>query len=402
MPVIIVIFAVAVVIVANAWGVQAALICGLVGVIVALLRSGRSGARNPGAPEQTDSPAFEAPRVEPQAVLDALPMGALIVGADRTIVMANADARTLFGLEALAGQPAAVLRAPRLLDGIEATFADRQPQTFDLRLTRQDDLFLVAQINRIAEGAGDDLLIVLRDETAIRQAADLHRDFVANASHELKTPLAAASGLIETLLGPARNDPAATERFLGLLSDQTVRMHRLVEDLLSLNRIELNERVAPNTAVALGPIVDEAVAALEPVATAEGISLDVERVEPTPEVLADRGEIGQLVRNLIENAIKHGGTGGKVHVRVGFSDPARKGMVGVSVQDNGPGIAKEDLPRLTERFYRVNTRRSREKGGTGLGLAICKHIVARHRGQLEISSEVGQGSIFTAWLPTPE
>ena len=400
MPAKFVIFVVCAVCVAAAlWDVNSVvsvLVGGLAGAAMTRLWSDSPGHASDETRDRT-APDSAAPAPDTQHVLDALQMAALIVRADRSIVMANTEAHRLFGLNALAGQPVAVLRAPPLLDGINAALSHGQSRSLDLTLSRAGDLHLVAQINPMGTDVGD-LLIVLTDETTIRDAAAIHRDFVANASHELKTPLAASSGIIETLLGPARGDEAATERFLGLLADQTVRMHRLVEDLLSLNRIELNERVAPDTAVPLGPIADEAIAALEPVAVARDITLEVERAEPTPVVRADPGEIGQLIRNLIENAIKHGGAGGRIEIDVGLRDPARPGMAGVSVRDHGPGIAKEDLPRLTERFYRVNTRTSRQKGGTGLGLAICKHIVARHRGRLEIDSEIDRGTCFTVWL----
>jgi len=347
-------------------------------------------------------PAPQPAILQPAAVreiIEALPFGIMIVGPDRAIVRANARAAEVFSVREIEGQPVATLRARRLLDRIDTALVDRSPGTLDFTLSRGGDAFLKAHIRPLQGGS---VLVALEDETKARRAGDLYRDFVANASHELKTPLAAISGIIETLLGHAKDDPGATARFLELLSTQTVRMTRLVEDLLSLNRIELNERVAPDQPQDLITIVGETVDALRPIAEAEGVELAADLPAQAPKVLGDRDELSQAIANLIDNAIKYGGEGTRVDVRAAEPKPELRGMIGVEVIDQGPGIAREHIPRLTERFYRVNIRRSREKGGTGLGLAIVKHIVSRHRGRLEIESTLGQGSCFRLWFPVSE
>lgn len=334
-----------------------------------------------------------------QDILDALPFGVLIVESDQQIEKSNPVIAQMFGLSGLTGQPVASLRARRLLDLIEETGAGGVGGTLEFSLSRSGDSFLHAYVRPIGSGDERRVLVAIVDETRSHRAQELHRDFVANASHELKTPLAAVSGIIETLLGPARSDPAATERFLGILTTQTVRMTRLVEDLLSLNRIELNERVKPNQPHDVLTGVAEVVDVLGPIAETASVKLAFQPGPERVEVLADRDEMGQLFRNLIENAIKYCGAGSNVRIFCRLDAPDHPDMIGITVEDDGPGIAREDVPRLTERFYRVNIKTSREKGGTGLGLAICKHIVSRHRGRLEIDSLLGRGSRFTVWLP---
>jgi two-component system phosphate regulon sensor histidine kinase PhoR len=230
----------------------------------------------------------------------------------------------------------------------------------------------------------------------------MRADFVANASHELRTPLASLIGFIETLRGPAADDPPAQQRFLGIMAEQAERMNRLIDDLLSLSRIELTEHQPPNERVDVADVTRRIAAAFEPRVLAREVQLDLDLAEDLPPVLADEDQLEQVLQNLIDNAVKYGGAGGRVRVVAALAQPgrwpSRPGVV-VSVSDTGPGIAKEHVPRLTERFYRVDKGRSRTAGGTGLGLAIVKHIVNRHRGQLAIDSEEGRGSMFSVWLP---
>ncbi|MEL6479901.1 MAG: ATP-binding protein, partial [Pseudomonadota bacterium] len=304
------------------------------------------------------------------------------------------------------------LRAPRLLETIEEVILRREPMEVEIALRRAKTLHLCCHV--VSLGAETRLpggverpavLVAIEDRTQARHAEDLHRDFVANASHELKTPLAAVSGLIETLLGHAREDAAAQERFLPMMAAQTERMRHLVEDLLSLNRIELNERRHPSEPQPIRRIVGEVVEALRPLAESTGArilmpdALGLAANSGEIEVAGAREELAQVFVNLIENALKYGQDDGTVtlHWRMGEGEQA--GMCGITVEDDGPGIAREHLPRLTERFYRVSVSRSRERGGTGLGLAIVKHILNRHRGRLEIDSAPGEGSRFTVWLP---
>jgi two-component system phosphate regulon sensor histidine kinase PhoR len=225
----------------------------------------------------------------------------------------------------------------------------------------------------------------------------MRADFVANASHELRTPLAAVAGFIDTLRGHAKDDEAARENFLQIMGVQTARMSRLIDDLLSLTRIELNEHVPPQGRVGLEGVVREAVAALEPLARPDGIGIAIDAQPGLPPITGDRDELIQLFQNLIHNAIKYGREGGHVWVMVGFAEP--EDQLFVAVKDDGEGIPPQAVPRLTERFYRVDVKRSRERGGTGLGLAIVKHIVSRHQGRLTIESKLGEGSTFTVFLP---
>jgi two-component system phosphate regulon sensor histidine kinase PhoR len=220
-------------------------------------------------------------------------------------------------------------------------------------------------------------------------------DFVANASHELRTPLASLSGFIETLQGPAKDDPGAREKFLGIMGEQAKRMARLIDDLMSLSRIELSLHLQPQMVIDLAGVVAIACDMLMPLAKEKGVTLEIKREAPRLDVRGDRDELIRVFENLIENALKYGAPGKKVEVTL----RAEADEALVSVRDFGPGIASEHLPRLTERFYRVDTERSRAQGGTGLGLALVKHILARHRGRLIVTSEPGEGAMFTARIP---
>jgi two-component system phosphate regulon sensor histidine kinase PhoR len=239
-----------------------------------------------------------------------------------------------------------------------------------------------------------------RDQTPLRRVEEMRADFVANASHELRTPLAALSGFIDTLIGPARNDEAARTRFLGIMQTQATRMARLIDDLLSLSRIELAAHLHPQTPVDLGKIVRQVADGLESLAKERNVAIAVEALPAPVMIPGDRDELFRLFENLIENALKYGATGGKV--QVSFAQAAGhdgQPEMRVAVRDFGPGIAPEHLPRLTERFYRVDVGESRAQGGTGLGLSLVKHILNRHRGRLLIESVPGHGATFTACFP---
>jgi two-component system, OmpR family, phosphate regulon sensor histidine kinase PhoR len=238
---------------------------------------------------------------------------------------------------------------------------------------------------------------VLRDVTQRHRVEQMRVDFVANASHELRTPLASLLGFVETLQGPARNDAAAREKFLDIMRSQANRMSRLIDDLLSLSRIELNAHVQPDKPVELAHVVGHVADTLGPLAHDRGVALSIDKRVPQLEVRGERDELIRVFENLVENAIKYGASGGKVEVTLdSVPKPQGKGREAVvTVRDYGPGIEAEHVPRLTERFYRVDAAKSREKGGTGLGLAIVKHIVARHRGRLGIESVPGEGTVFS-------
>ncbi len=330
-----------------------------------------------------------------EIILDRLPDPLLVLGADRTIRRANAAARLAFG-----GEIQAVLRHPVLRAALDRAFTQGTPQIADLSLKvpvpREVQAAVLVLDPPLADGGY--AIAVLSDRTRERAVERMRADFVANVSHELRTPLASLIGFIDTLRGPAADDRPAQQRFLGIMAEQAQRMNRLIDDLLSLSRIELTEHQAPSGSVDLAALIARLAAAFEP----RSVRLEV-TVSPTlPEAAADADQIEQVLHNLVENAMKYGGPGGTVRLSASAAEagrwPSRPGIV-LAVSDDGPGIAREHIPRLTERFYRIDKGRSRNAGGTGLGLAIVKHIVNRHRGQLVIDSEEGKGATFSVWLP---
>jgi two-component system phosphate regulon sensor histidine kinase PhoR len=243
------------------------------------------------------------------------------------------------------------------------------------------------------------LLLVFHDLTPLRRVEEMRADFVANASHELRTPLAALSGFIDTLLGPARDDAAARERFLAIMKTQAARMARLIDDLLSLSRIELSEHLHPDRPVDLVLVVRQVIDGLQTLAVDRGVAIAVALPAEPMIVLGDRDELTRVFENLVENALKYGASGKMVDVSFATATGPAGPEALVAVRDYGPGIPAEHLPRLTERFYRVDVTQSRAEGGTGLGLALVKHILNRHRGRIVIESEIGKGATFTARLP---
>jgi two-component system phosphate regulon sensor histidine kinase PhoR len=344
-----------------------------------------------------------------EAIVETLPDPLIVLAPDRSILRANAAARAVYGSELLA-----VLRHPELRGAIDRTLAKGTPQTADLVLPVPVEQEVHATVFALgvpnqpdgqhgAEAGGPRIAAVLSDRTRERALERMRADFVANASHELRTPLASLIGFIDTLRGPAADDPPAQARFLQIMADQAKRMNRLIDDLLSLSRIELIEHQPPNGRVALPDLVRWVAAAFEPQVTARRQDLQVTVAAELPPVPGDEDQLAQVLHNLLENAVKYGRDGGTLRLTAsvvppGGRWPARPGVT-LAVSDDGQGIAPEHLPRLTERFYRVDRGRSRAVGGTGLGLAIVKHIVNRHRGQLAIESREGEGSTFTVWLP---
>ncbi len=343
-----------------------------------------------------------------ESIVDALPYAIVLVDADEHIVRANAAARAMFGA-GLEGKPfVAYLRDPGVLDALEAAHAGTHPETVDVRLAGSVERALRVRVVPLprATGARPAALLAIADVTTVQQAERMRRDFVANVSHELRTPLATLAGFIETLQGPARDDAGARDRFLSIMGTQAARMTRIVKDLLSLSKIEEVEHTPPSDRVDAGRVLAGTLDALGLAAKEKGTTLAVEIAPDLPPVAGDGDQLAQVFQNLVDNAIKYGRAGGTVRVvaRVarelprGFAARAR-GYVEVRVADDGEGVAREHLPRLTERFYRVDAGRSRDMGGTGLGLAIVKHIVNRHRGTLDIDSEIGKGTTFAVYLP---
>ena len=338
-----------------------------------------------------------------QVLFDALPDPLVTLDGHARLVYANAAARKLLsrraGLEDLSGRDlSAVIRQPAILEAVADVLSGRPMHTIEFTFADHVDQTFEARVEPIhTESSGDDdaqALILMRDMTALRRGEKMRADFVANVSHELRTPLTSVVGFIETLRGPARGDIDAQDRFLDLMEGQSNRMTRIVNDLLSLSRIEMNEHTAPSDDVPLRQIIATVADLLAPQANDRDvvIELDLDALEGT--VIGHPDELTQLFQNLIENAIKYGGRGSTVRV----SAKVVENIASISVIDEGEGIPREHIPRLTERFYRVDTARSREMGGTGLGLAIVKHIANRHRGELTIQSEPGVGSTFTVTL----
>ena len=331
------------------------------------------------------------------ALLEALPQAALVVARDSKVSMANSQAMALFG-PALQGRHYGIsLRQPELLAALEdALFRNmRASLRLDLRQGDQEGRFAIT-VSPLPMGA----VCVFDDVSPQTQADQMRRDFVANVSHELRTPLTALQGFIETLLGPAKEDSIARIRFLTTMAQEAERMNRLVGDLLNLSRVEAQERLRPNTDIDLTGTVQMAVDSLRPMAALRDVALIVDVPDDDINLRADADQITQVVVNLVENAIKYSsGQGGQVRISLAHKSTPRGPAITLTVQDQGVGIADEHLPRLTERFYRVDSHRSRQQGGTGLGLAIVKHIVNRHRGRLQIESSLGQGSQFTITLP---
>ncbi|MDF1856801.1 ATP-binding protein [Pseudooceanicola sp.] len=333
----------------------------------------------------------------------ALPVPAVLIGRNERILGVNAKGQALLGAEIEGRHFITAIRQPAVLDAVEGVLADRQPRT--TRMLTNDgaqDLTYEVQCSWLDHPGAEGALLSFEDVTHVAQAGQMRRDFVANVSHELRTPLTALLGFIETLRGPARDDAVARERFLGIMATEAERMERLVKDLLSLSRVESEERMRPTARVDLRALVEAALNRLQPLAETNGVRLIRDLPEAPVVVPGDEDQLHQVVTNLVENAIKYGGAEGEVTLRlapVGDVAALRGPGTVISIRDQGPGIDLVHIPRLTERFYRVDSHRSREMGGTGLGLAIVKHIVNRHRGRLRIESEAGQGSEFTVTLP---
>ena len=339
-------------------------------------------------------------------ILDSIPDPLLLLDGARRIRQANRAARALVTANPIGQDLAAVIRDPVLLEEVDVALETRSDREAQFTFPYPRPQHFLVRIIPLAKPAknGTALIVSLHDLTAVKQLEQTRVDFIANVSHELRTPLSTLVGFIETLQGPAKDDPKARAHFLEIMDGQTKRMVRLVEDLLSLSRIELSEHLLPPGTVPIGDVLKTLRDMLALEAKSQGMTIELELAADLPQIPGDRDELTQLFQNLIDNAIKYGGADTVIRIearRVGR--PSAADLPGpalsVAVRDAGEGIAPEHLSRLTERFYRIDRARSRELGGTGLGLAIVKHIVNRHRGRLTIESTLGTGSIFTVFLP---
>ncbi|MGO9422847.1 ATP-binding protein [Roseiarcus sp.] len=332
-------------------------------------------------------------------LIAAMPDAALIVGADGRVAVANEPAMNVLSVLKLGDPLVLALRAPDVVDAYRRVMASGESETVQwVERVPVERLFEVCVAPLSTRGEVEAVLVTLRDLTEIRRVERLRVDFIANASHELRTPLASLLGFIETLQGSARDDAKARDRFLAIMRDQGRRMARLIEDLLSLSRIEQKQHVRPETVVDLAQTVRSVVDSLS--AMAEELGAEIRFSAPEPILVkGDRDELLRVAENLIENAIKYGvrpdADAGLVEVAVATTEKEAT----LTVRDYGHGIAPEHLPRLTERFYRVDATQSRARNGTGLGLAIVKHILTRHRGKLSITSRINHGSTFVASVP---
>ncbi|MEO0386635.1 MAG: ATP-binding protein [Pseudomonadota bacterium] len=339
-----------------------------------------------------------------QALLYRMPAPLLVISQSGRLTYANPAATAILPRIAQGAHYTAMIRAPAFMEALETIREDRQDVSCSFSLMMERERFFEARASMLPAGAGDfgdedQIIVQVEDRTRDRLILKARSDFIANASHELRTPLASILGYIETLQGHARDDGPARELFLDIMLSQAQRMQRLVDDLMNLSRIEMSAHIRPEEPLDLHDIAAEAAHALFPLASQNEVLLQIEigSGRPGPTVLGDRDQLSQVVVNLIDNAIKYGGAG--TRVRVAAAEPSSKfpGLSGVSVIDEGPGIAREHLHRLTERFFRAGAGSTRD--GTGLGLAITKHILTRHSGTLGIESQPGDGSVFTLWLP---
>ena len=336
--------------------------------------------------------------------VDALGDPALVVGGDLRVIAANAGAQRLFGERVVADDLRLVVRHPAVLDAVRAAAAAAAPIEREVTgLGSDNGAYRVRAAAIVAANILEvRLLVTFTDITQARLTERMRVDFIANASHELRTPVTTLLGFIETLQGPASDDEPARHRFLEIMNREAARMSRLIDDLLSLSRIELDKHVRPQTALDVAPLIADVGRTLAMRLDADQRRLAIRVAKGLPAVIADRDQMLQVLHNLVSNALKYGRSGTTITVdaeRVEAAGTRTEPMVRVTIGDQGDGIAPEHLPRLTERFYRIDTSRSRSMGGTGLGLAIVKHIIERHRGSFDIVSKTGEGSAVSFTLP---
>ena len=362
-----------------------------------------ANAAMPAAPSDRILAYPQAPLIE--ALIGGLPDPAIVLDRGGRVIAYN-EAAASIAPALRRGEPALItLRMPELVDAIRRATASRTPQRAQFFERVPHDRWYEAFVTPVtlpaaSDGPSDILLMTFNDLTPLRRVEEMRADFIANASHELRTPLAALLGFIETLQGPAKADLAAREKFLAIMQGQATRMARLIDDLLSLSRIELNAHLQPGTPADLAPIVRQVADGLQTLARDRDVAIKVSVPMEAVVVLGDRDELIRALENLVENALKYGAAGKRVDITLTRAQTrAGSQEARLSVRDYGPGIAPEHLPRLTERFYRVDVADSRAQGGTGLGLALVKHVLNRHGGRLSIESTPGEGAMFTMHLP---
>lgn len=337
-----------------------------------------------------------------RADFDALPLPVLIVDDRAQILSANKAANTEFGRFDIGGALLLRFRAPEMRKAFQSSVEQGQPSHFEMHERVPLERWMRVDVCPVHINADENAfcLIMFRDVSESRKLDRIRSDFVANASHELRTPLASISGFIDTLRGPAKNDEKARDRFLAIMQDQANRMSRLIDDLLSLSRLEMRSMTDEAEPVDLVMVTSEAIDSIQPVANEGGVVIERNFAPGEYVIRGLRDEMIQVAENLIENACKYGKSGKKVIVDIKKRKAGDSHEIMLAVRDFGPGIDAEHIPRLTERFYRANSKTSSAQKGTGLGLAIVKHIVTRHRGRLSISSKPGKGSTFAIYFPS--
>lgn len=335
------------------------------------------------------------------SLLDGFPLPVIVLDADGKITRFNAAAQEIFGSAIVDLNATTLLRQAPVLDAMDRALRNRSRAEADFVLSGQSGDRTYHFVAAPLEPSGGALLS-FEDRSAAAESDAIRRAFIANISHELRTPLTGLRGFIETLRTTARNDPEARDRFLEIMEGEADRMGRMVSDLLSLSRVEADERVRPRDKVDIAGVLRSTVATLEGKLKDGRVRVDLTLEEEKCLLLGDRDQLIQLFLNLIENAIKYAGADTTIFISLTKveKDPAlRQKAIRIDVRDEGPGIDPLHLPRLTERFYRIDDHRNRGEGGTGLGLAIVKHIMNRHRGRLKITSKQGVGSVFSTIFP---
>lgn len=377
---------------------------GLVLAVFVVVSAGVFWALPRGAASRLDSkPETVVDTTIAAAVLDALPDPVILLNAERRVIAANLASRQLLGDKIKGRDLTLLLRQPEALETVNAVLggANQADAQFSIAVPISRELEIHSAALPMKNPDSARAIVVLHDVTITKSAEEMRADFVANVSHELRSPLSSLVGFIETLKGAAKDDADARERFLDIMDDEARRMARLIDDLLSLSKVESNEHIQPQGRVKLGELLGGVIDSITVRAREKSITFDLIIEPDLPDITGEGDELTEVFHNLIDNAVKYGAAGKPVIIKASRVDriPEQGGPgVSVTVRDQGEGIATEHIPRLTERFYRADKGRSRQMGGTGLGLAIVKHIVNRHRGRITIESRLGQGSVFTVYL----
>ncbi|HYD72062.1 MAG TPA: ATP-binding protein [Candidatus Binatia bacterium] len=361
-------------------------------------------------------------------LIEALPDPALLIDEQGRIAGSNAAARRQMSFETRGQFLTSIIRHPDVLEAVQSAIREGESRAVEYETTSQIERHTRCYVAPVNWGADRAAMLVFHDQTARISTERMRADFLANASHELRTPLASLTLLIETISGPARENAADRDRFLSMMQVQAERMRRLIDDLLSLSRIELDEHVPPSDRADLVEVAGEVIDAIGAVAAERKVRLQLDAPQRPVRVVGERFQLTQVIQNLVDNAIKYSAEGGEVRIEIGTSGDredvmaqagrrwdeagrialltpaaaANRSYAYVRVEDAGPGVPRHYLPRLGERFFRVERDQGQEKGGTGLGLAIVKHIIHRHRGVMTIDSVVGKGSVFSVYLPIYE